>query len=67
MSKFANRHWRKVDIEVGDMVYLKIRPHQQQSVHTKLHPKLSARYYGPFLVIARVGAVAYRLQFPYHV
>ena len=67
MSKFANRHRRKVDIGVGDMGYLKIRPHQQQSVHTKLHPKLSARYYSPFLVIARVGVVAYKLQFADHV
>jgi len=67
MSKFVNRHRRKVDIGVGDMVYLKIQPHQQQLVHTKLHPKLSARYYGPFLVIARVRAVAYRLQFPDHI
>jgi len=29
---------------------------------TRLHPKLSARYYGPFRVWAQVGAVAYKLQ-----
>jgi len=46
------------------MIYLKIRPLQQKSMQTKLHPKLSARYYGPFLVVASVGTVAYRLQFP---
>ena len=48
MVRFGNKHRRVVNIEVGDMVYLKIRPHQQQSMHTKLHQKLLARYYGPF-------------------
>jgi len=62
MSKFANRHRRPASIKIGDEVYLKIRPHKQQSMPTRLHPKLSARYYGPFRVLAQVGAVAYKLQ-----
>jgi len=36
-------------------------------VHTKLHPKLLARYYGPLLVIAEAGTIAYRLQMLEHV
>jgi len=46
MSKFANRHKKPSTIEVievGDEVYLKIRPHKQQPMPTRLHPKLSAR------------------------
>jgi len=31
---------------------------------TRLHPKLSTRYYGPFLVLKQVGPVAFGLQFP---
>jgi len=31
---------------------------------TRLHPKLAAKYYGPFLVVAVVGSVAFKLQLP---
>ena len=64
MSKFANRHRKISPIKVGDMVYLKIRPHRQLSMPSELHPKLAARYYGPFSVIPKVGPVAFRLQLP---
>jgi len=50
--------------KVRDEVYLKIRPHKQKSMPTRLHLKLSTRYYGPVVVIAQVGSVTYRLQFP---
>jgi len=30
----------------------------------RLHPKLSAKYYGPFLVLRKVGQVAFYLQLP---
>ena len=43
--------------------YLKIRPHRQTST-SKLHPKLSARYYRPYLVLQKVGTVTFKLQLP---
>ncbi|XP_068477266.1 uncharacterized protein [Phaseolus vulgaris] len=64
MSKYANRHRRPSPIKVGDMVYLKIRPQRQLSMPNRLHPKLAAKYYGPFQVEAAVGKVAFRLQLP---
>ncbi|WVY98390.1 hypothetical protein V8G54_030541 [Vigna mungo] len=64
MVKLANKKRRPTTIQVGDWVFLKIRPHRQLSMLTKLHPKLAPRYYGPFLVLNQVGQVAFRLQLP---
>jgi len=64
MSNVANCHTRPSSIEVGDMVYLKIRPHHQLSMPNQLHPKLAAKYYGPFPFVAVVGSVAFKLQLP---
>jgi hypothetical protein len=49
---------------VGEWVFLKLRAHKQQSVVTRINAKLSARYYGPYPIIERIGVVAYRLKLP---
>ncbi|XP_071918743.1 uncharacterized protein [Coffea arabica] len=46
------------------MVYFKLQPYRQQSVEVRHSLKLASKYYGPFPVLARVGAVAYRLGLP---
>ena len=48
MTKYANNHHLPSKIKEGDWVYLKIRPHQQASMPTRLNPKLSTKYYGPY-------------------
>jgi hypothetical protein len=50
------------DFVVDDLVYLKLQPYIQSSVAPRSNQKLSFRYYGPFKVLARVGAVAYDLH-----
>ena len=64
MTKVANAHRREVIFKVGDLVFLKIRPHRQQTLSYRVHSKLSSRYYGPFEILQRVGTVAYRLKLP---
>ena len=61
MSKFTNCHRKPSPIKVGDMVYLKIRLHRQLTMPSHLHPKLATCYHGPFMIIAKVGWVAFRL------
>lgn len=57
MKKFADRKRRHLQFEVGDWVFLKLRPHRQSSVAQRIHPKLSPRYYGPFKVLEKMGEV----------
>lgn len=64
MAQQANKKRKDVEIKVDDWVYLKIRPNKQSLMPVRIHPKLSARYFGPFQVLQQVGNVAYKLRLP---
>ncbi|PNX84743.1 Ty3/gypsy retrotransposon protein, partial [Trifolium pratense] len=64
MASYANKKRRDLSFEIGEWVFLKLRPHRQHSVVRRINQKLAARFYGPFKIIARVGPVAYQLQLP---
>ena len=59
MAKHANRHCRLADVVVGGCAWL-------STEHLKLAPglsrKLSAKFVGPFRVVAAVGAVSFCLE-----
>jgi hypothetical protein len=48
MKNKADRRRADQVFEVGDWVFLKIRPHGQVTVGARINPKLSPRNYGPF-------------------
>jgi hypothetical protein len=52
-----------LEFAVGDEVLLKVSP-KKGIVHFGIKGKLSPRYLGPYLITARVGFLAYRLQLP---
>lgn len=49
---------------MGNLVYLKLKPYHQQSVAERVCQKLSAKFFGPFPVVAKVGKTSYKLQLP---
>lgn len=66
MKKYADVKRRDVTYQPNDWVLVKLRPRRQLTAKdsSTRGDKLSERYYGPFRIVERIGAAAYRLQLP---
>lgn len=62
MRNQANAKRSDVEFAVGDLVYVKLHPYRQSTVAHRKNMKLARRYFGPFLITARIGVVAYKLR-----
>ncbi|WVZ97659.1 hypothetical protein U9M48_043174 [Paspalum notatum var. saurae] len=64
-KSYSDKRRRPLAFEEGDHVYLRVSP--MKGVHRfGVKGKLAPRYVGPFKIIERCGAVAYRLELPPH-
>jgi hypothetical protein len=61
MKHQADKHRSKQVFSVGDSVFLKLQPYLQSSVSRRSNHKLAFKFFRPFDVLERVGAVAYKL------
>jgi hypothetical protein len=62
-KSYADHRRKPIEFEVGDFVYLKVSP--MKSVQCfGVKRKLTPRYVGPFQIIGKSGAVAYKIQLP---
>ncbi|KAH0743979.1 hypothetical protein KY290_031972 [Solanum tuberosum] len=63
--KDSTDKWRTDDqFNESGWMFVKLQPYKQQSVRRSQQHKLSRKYFGPYKIIKRVGAVAYKLQLP---
>ncbi|KAL4384307.1 hypothetical protein GQ457_15G015210 [Hibiscus cannabinus] len=64
MKNQADQNRRELELEVGSWAFVKLQPYRQISLRLRRQQKLSPRYFGPYEIEKRVGAVAYKLKLP---
>ncbi|XP_065854728.1 uncharacterized protein [Euphorbia lathyris] len=62
-KSYVDPRRKNVEFQIGDHVFLKVSP-MKGIMRFGKKGKLSPRYVGPFEILERIGAVAYRLALP---
>lgn len=62
MKKQVDAKRSECSFLVLEWVFLKVQPYVQSSLASRANQKLSFKFFRPYKIIARVGAVAYKLQ-----
>jgi hypothetical protein len=64
MKQYYDQGHRNVALDVGDWAWLHLYQRSTTGITDKSTGKLAPRYFGPYLVLERIGEVAYCLQLP---
>ncbi|XP_073276499.1 uncharacterized protein [Primulina huaijiensis] len=60
---YANKRRRPLEFQVGDYVFFKVSPFRG-TMRFGHKGKLATRYIGPYVIVERIGTLAYRLDLP---
>jgi hypothetical protein len=60
----ADKHRSERQFAVGDQVFLKIQPYVHWSLAPRSNQKLAFKFFGPYEILERVGAMVYKLKLP---
>ncbi|XP_025702492.1 uncharacterized protein [Arachis hypogaea] len=64
MKIYADLKRRELIFEPGEHVYLKLQPYRMKTLARRVNQKLSARFYGLYEILEKIGQVAYKLKLP---
>ncbi|CAD6258053.1 unnamed protein product [Miscanthus lutarioriparius] len=64
MKRQGDKHHSERSFAVGEWVFLKVQPYVQSSVARRANQKLAFRFFGPYHILERIGAAAYKLALP---
>ncbi|XP_066330232.1 uncharacterized protein [Miscanthus floridulus] len=64
MKRQADKQRSERSFAVGDWVFLKVQPYVQSSLARRANQKLAFWFFGPYQILERIGAVAYKLALP---
>ncbi|KAJ1256798.1 hypothetical protein BS78_K311800 [Paspalum vaginatum] len=64
MKQHADQKRTELQFQVGEQVLLNLQPYVQSSLINRPFPKLAFKYFGPYKVVEKIGAVAYKLDLP---
>jgi len=60
----VDKRRRNFQLADGDYALVKLQPYRQHFVQLRKNQKIGMRFFGSFLVLQRIGAIAYKLQLP---
>ena len=60
---YVDRNRTGAHFQENDLVYLILQPYRQSTLKGKGDEKLNPRFYGPYIILRKVGEVDYELEF----
>lgn len=64
MKDLADKSRRELTYQVGEWVYVKLKPYRQHIVRLHWHSKLGRYWFGPFKILKCIGDVGYKIELP---